>query len=1199
MSRQKKIHLLIAIFLIVCMAVSPLGAVAAGRHGDPVIVKYSGQVVVGPETVWDLFDAGYYVAAYGGLLSASSDEEALYREYMDEGLAAGRSCSPYLNLPVYRSTYPDLDARFGDDWDAYVDYYFRYGMDLGQSDGTSARDASIRRMLEGESATGRGRSASDEDEATSANGTATPGHEDENEDEDETPDEPQKFINQNARQNITGLRFYDQLTGDGAVTLDNAGLEGTFHPETYRDIRSRTGDEQKYTVMLYLCGSDLESKSSKGTGNLIKLLSAQYDLDKVNVLVLAGGSLRWKNKAMSAVNDGDNACLYYLDPTAVQSDGTEGFWTDGNADQILTADAQDGSSRGSLRLLSNLGQISMAEPELLLGFMDAAYDLFPADHYWLIMNDHGNGSAEGICVSEQLTEDNEEFYKGRVISGDMMTLAKLEEALSGSKIYRERGGLDILNMDACLMGGIEVAYNVMPYAQYLTASEETTYGLNGYDEWLKLFRAELGEIPSARELAALVSKTYVESHPADGTLVSTHACYDLKGLEDFGARMERFGRAMTALISDDATAGDTFDAFYGATVRSVSFGSELNEATRSFNYVDMYGMLKNLYGNLWSRGQAALTAGDEAAADKYTEAMRAISELWEAKFIVYRGFQAGKAFGLSEEAGEGELLSIDMTGSEYTNLWKAGDFGQVCGIDIYVPFIDSEDPQPSDPLNNYLKEGVFPAYVEFLRLFREKMSTSEFKKRIEDGNTANSENISRLFSGISTSRYDWSDKSGKAHSDILVKVKFDQNGREDMVASFLFSTSNTYGVDVLRHARATDRETGEARDLDVIVGESDEAIPVAIFIAGEVSVETDEAGQKVVVDSTGLTIDTGLMSFIAYYVRGETEKTDEGTFATDYATLKDSESSEAITRFKEGDDRAKQPMLTVSGTVSYGDEEGDRTTKDADLVFVKDEDHFIYGGAVIKDNPDDEDDNHYTVIRADDDGLNSTIALDHYTVEDGKKVKVESKYDLDRPVFIIDQGRTLPTLWLIDPSKIEPEEDYDTEYNRYALEFENMERVYVDQDGGYVNQKSYDQFDGIGEIVSREDEATDHGPLVKGKYIQEGDTQDPEPSEDETPADQESSEDEDAGSGEETPADLEPSEDEDDGAEDASDQDQPEDDNSDEAQADESDASDDESDASHDEASSEGAAEGGHEEPSDTSSRDEATSPAAQPVEQL
>ena len=53
-----------------------------------------------------------------------------------------------------------------------------------------------------------------------------------------------------------------------------------------------------FTVMVYMCGADLESKSAMGTKDLQEMAAATYG-DNVRVIVYTGGSTAWHVKGIS------------------------------------------------------------------------------------------------------------------------------------------------------------------------------------------------------------------------------------------------------------------------------------------------------------------------------------------------------------------------------------------------------------------------------------------------------------------------------------------------------------------------------------------------------------------------------------------------------------------------------------------------------------------------------------------------------------------------------------------------------------------------------------------------------------------------------------------------------------------------------------------------------------------------------------
>lgn len=80
------------------------------------------------------FDADFYYNTYPDLQAAFGyDYNALYRHYLDCGLAEGRSGSAEFNCLVYRNNYPDLQASFGNDYRAYCVHYETYGKAEGRN----------------------------------------------------------------------------------------------------------------------------------------------------------------------------------------------------------------------------------------------------------------------------------------------------------------------------------------------------------------------------------------------------------------------------------------------------------------------------------------------------------------------------------------------------------------------------------------------------------------------------------------------------------------------------------------------------------------------------------------------------------------------------------------------------------------------------------------------------------------------------------------------------------------------------------------------------------------------------------------------------------------------------------------------------------------------------------------------------------
>ena len=213
--------------------------------------------------------------------------------------------------------------------------------------------------------------------------------------------------------------------GLSTTTLDTTVASGSR--DKYTDVLGNGKDE--VTIMVYMCGTDLESKNGMGTADLSEMANAKI-ADNVNVLVYTGGCSSWRNSVVSSkVNQ-----IYQIT---------------GNG-QVA-------------RVVEDAGKGAMTSPDTLTSFITFCTQNYPANRQILIFWDHGGGSVSGYGYDEK---------NPRIQS---MTLAGINTALknAGTKF-------DIIGFDTCLMGTLENALMLNSYADYLIASEETEPGVGWY-----------------------------------------------------------------------------------------------------------------------------------------------------------------------------------------------------------------------------------------------------------------------------------------------------------------------------------------------------------------------------------------------------------------------------------------------------------------------------------------------------------------------------------------------------------------------------------------------------------------------------------------------------------------------------------------------------------------------------------------------
>jgi hypothetical protein len=225
--------------------------------------------------------------------------------------------------------------------------------------------------------------------------------------------------------------------------------------DNYTQILGGGADE--VTVMIYLCGADLESDGGCGTLDINEMLAADLG-DNVNVVIETGG------------------CTYWSTPGII----------DGEVQRWAIED-------GELVELQRLGQRPILDTGELTDFISFAAEQYPANRYQFVFWDHGGGSLYGYGYDEIYPET-------------VMFLTDIETAIENSGIK-----FDFVGFDACLMGTIEAAYMLEPYADYLIGSEETepVYGWD-YTPWL----GALGENPSIDtvELGKIIVDSFLEQN---------------------------------------------------------------------------------------------------------------------------------------------------------------------------------------------------------------------------------------------------------------------------------------------------------------------------------------------------------------------------------------------------------------------------------------------------------------------------------------------------------------------------------------------------------------------------------------------------------------------------------------------------------------------------------------------------------------
>ena len=219
----------------------------------------------------------------------------------------------------------------------------------------------------------------------------------------------------------------------------------------------------------------------------------------------------------------------------------------------LTKDGRDGALARDV--VAELGRVETSSPEALADFIGWGVENFPARHYMLIMWGHGNGAddetlppsshplhhlddslpaaAAQTRTSLQMATRNSEGSRGIALgytvvesqTVDFLDSRRFKKALAtaSKRIGRK---IDILGMDACLMSGIEVCYQVRDSVRFTVAPE----GFGPLDGWpYDKILTELVKKPwlEPKQLARVIVKKYLASYADYEDVCVTQSICDL------------------------------------------------------------------------------------------------------------------------------------------------------------------------------------------------------------------------------------------------------------------------------------------------------------------------------------------------------------------------------------------------------------------------------------------------------------------------------------------------------------------------------------------------------------------------------------------------------------------------------------------------------------------------------------------------
>ena len=297
------------------------------------------------------------------------------------------------------------------------------------------------------------------------------------------------------------------------------------------EVIEQAGDD--WTIMLYLCGSNLESDYGAASEDIEEVLAVNNQPEDINFLFQTGGTTYWHNSQISA----NKLCRFHAD-------------------------------NHNLVLDEKIAQNNMGSASTLASYINWGMENYPADKYGVILWNHG-GALDGVCF-----DDN--------YSGDGLTASEVSSAMD--TVFAKNGStkLEFIGYDACLMGCQDIAEFNANYFNYMVSSEEVENGDGwDYEGWVD----DLYAHKSTEDVLKACCDSFISQYGTYGN-DQTLSVLDLANMENYFNKFEAFAAAIKN------TAKSNLSSFKNLLTSAKCF-----EDVSGYGLIDAYDALSKIKNN--------------------------------------------------------------------------------------------------------------------------------------------------------------------------------------------------------------------------------------------------------------------------------------------------------------------------------------------------------------------------------------------------------------------------------------------------------------------------------------------------------------------------------------------------------------------------------------------------------------------------
>jgi hypothetical protein len=273
------------------------------------------------------------------------------------------------------------------------------------------------------------------------------------------------------------------------------------------------------------------------------------------------------NEMELAPDQGDVNVVLQVDRSAYY-DTSNGDWA--TTQRLEVRHDTDADTIGST-FLADLGEQNMGDPQTLADFLVWGVDTYPADHYLVIVWDHGYGWSGGIGND--------------LGNGDYLSVPELGSALLVAAAHLGRP-FDIVAFDACLMQQVDVLFEVASAADYFIGAQDLEPATGWpYEEMVSALGGAVGAAP--REVAAALSSAYMDYYGTQrDTMMSVVDARELR--VTLAAALNRLALELGRVVEDPAGMADS------SPERAIWESRDRSQAMFITDYIDLGDFARRL-----------------------------------------------------------------------------------------------------------------------------------------------------------------------------------------------------------------------------------------------------------------------------------------------------------------------------------------------------------------------------------------------------------------------------------------------------------------------------------------------------------------------------------------------------------------------------------------------------------------------------